>query len=411
MAQKMNIIMFNMSTWHDWQNGVTNRNRHLLETFAEDDLVNQIIAVDFLPFNWKLKLKYWWRNIFLNHDPNQIIYGDGNSLCHQVKSKIFIYSTANTDTGRLKYEINKIIAKLKWEDFAIYSCNPFVGNAKKLFSENNHRFVFDAIDDWATHDSYDKYVQDLFFAYDEIRESADLIFIVSQGLKKLFSRHNHVYFLPNGVDLDFFTKKEYQEITELNLEQKLNLLSINKKKYLTPQIKSIVGYVGVLESRLDVNLLETAINNHPDKLFIFGGETWPKFLRKLRPSSPIVAKLSRHKNVYFNHKYIPYAEAAKWFYAFDVCLIPNKINQFTESMNPMKLYNYLACGKPVVTTRVAGVEDFKSVIYTAEDEKDFSRLIDKAIKEDSGELQKKRVEIVKDYSWQSRVGVILKLLN
>jgi glycosyltransferase involved in cell wall biosynthesis len=52
--------------------------------------------------------------------------------------------------------------------------------------------------------------------------------------------------------------------------------------------------------------------------------------------------------------------------AFDVCWIPFRRNFVAEVANPVKIYEYLAAGKPVVTTVVADLESFQGLVTTAE---------------------------------------------
>ena len=79
-------------------------------------------------------------------------------------------------------------------------------------------------------------------------------------------------------------------------------------------------------------------------------------------------------------------------------------------MNPMKLYDYLACGLPVVTTNGAGVEKFKNDIYIAQDSNDFLNLIDRALKEDSDVKHLERQLIVKDHTWEKRADMMTKII-
>ena len=76
----------------------------------------------------------------------------------------------------------------------------------------------------------------------------------------------------------------------------------------------------------------------------------------------------------------------------------------------MKMYEYLACGKPVVTTKGAGVDMFKDLMYITNDHDKFSDFIDQAIAEDSPELTAKRRNAVKKHSWRARVEKMTELM-
>ena len=57
--KKRNIIMFNMSPYSDWEEGISNRNRHILQTLLKDESTGKIIAIDYLPWTWKKVIKQY----------------------------------------------------------------------------------------------------------------------------------------------------------------------------------------------------------------------------------------------------------------------------------------------------------------------------------------------------------------
>ena len=80
-------------------------------------------------------------------------------------------------------------------------------------------------------------------------------------------------------------------------------------------------------------------------------------------------------------------------------------------MNPLKAYEYLAAGKPIVSTNIAGIDKFQDLIYTAETKEEFSKKIRQALQEDNEELTQKRKETVKEHTWNYRVNEMLKIIN
>ena len=63
---------------------------------------------------------------------------------------------------------------------------------------------------------------------------------------------------------------------------------------------------------------------------------------------------------------VPYVQLPEYMRRFDVCIVPHNVTPFTESLNPIKLWEYLALGKPVVSTRVAGFRDYPQLVYLAD---------------------------------------------
>ena len=93
------------------------------------------------------------------------------------------------------------------------------------------------------------------------------------------------------------------------------------------------------------------------------------------------------------------------------CPVGVKIDEFIKSTNPMKMYDYLACGKPVVTTRGAGVDMFEDYVYIADYYEQFNQFLDESLNSDTDELQQKRVNILNDHTWQKRVSKMMDIIK
>ena len=95
---------------------------------------------------------------------------------------------------------------------------------------------------------------------------------------------------------------------------------------------------------------------------------------------------------------------------FDVLLLPLKQTRWAEAVNPLKLKEYLAMGKPVVSTPFPELNKYKDVVYTAETPDAFAGCIRTALSEDNPELIRKRREKVKDSSWDSKAAIVINEL-
>lgn len=101
------------------------------------------------------------------------------------------------------------------------------------------------------------------------------------------------------------------------------------------------GLVGTLDDRIDVDLLVHCARRLPHVAFVLAG---PVRRHRIR-----LGPLSLLPNVYLLPPR-PHADVPALIASLDVCLIPYRVNRFTESVSPLKLYEYLAMGKPVVAT-------------------------------------------------------------
>jgi glycosyltransferase involved in cell wall biosynthesis len=183
-----------------------------------------------------------------------------------------------------------------------------------------------------------------------------------------------------------------------------NLEKINQKTALDEIKEPIIGYLGTITSnRVDFDLLEDVAKNHPDNKLVLAGPV----LADLKPQ---IEKLSEYKNVLTLGR-IKWDLAPAILDKFAVGIIPHKLNSFIQWTNPTKMFDYLACGLPVVTTNAPGCEIFKDSLYISTDTKDFNEKINLAIAEDSPEKRAERKIIVAAHSWKNRVAVMLAELT
>lgn len=346
---KFTLLMYSMSTWRDWQKGVVNRNWHILNTLLKDERIGKIYSVDFFPFNFKKKIKY-----LLNRS-------------RKIGNKLEIIST---------YWPKKVKKIIPQPDI-VWSYNPMYIGYFALFE--NACFIFDAVDNWAEHPSFVKYKNKLLKNYQVIAKKSNVIFTVADKLRELFNSPENAYWIPNGVDINHFTKN----LTPYTL-------------HLTPPI---IGYVGVIQKRINFALIKYLAEKNPEQSFVLAGPVWREAEKHL------VKNLT---NVHFLG-YIPYQELPSLIHSFDVCIIPHKINEFTQSMDPLKMYDYLACGKPIVSTPVAGVSNLGEYIEVAVTPEEFNEKINKVLKEDNEEKQKMRLQKAEENSWQKRISLMLEL--
>jgi glycosyltransferase involved in cell wall biosynthesis len=100
---------------------------------------------------------------------------------------------------------------------------------------------------------------------------------------------------------------------------------------------------------------------------------------------------------------IPYEKMPGYLQGLDICLIPHHDTPFSRSMSPLKLFQYLASGRPIVTTKVAGVDRWAGLISIADGHEDFLRKIDETLREDTVEKSGKRIEAARRETWDRRV--------
>jgi len=391
--------MFNMSSYAEWQGGVVNRNYQILQSLLKSSEVNRLVAVDFLPFSFKRMVRHWLENIF-RKPKYKIIYQDLTTRAQWINEKLIVFSTIDSFLAPKKVvpKLNLILNKLgrqnsiKSKRVVISYFPMFTDYFGQLNQDLN---VFEAVDNWLEHPSYRHYKKRLENNYQLIAQKSDLVFTVAEplvGFFKSLGREKDIYWIPNGVDAEHWQKFDNQVPNDL-------------AKIPHP----IIGYLGIIQDRIDTNLLEYLAEKNTDKSLVLVGPTWPEFLKKWRESKEI-KKLRRYRNVYFLGRK-SYQDAPKYIHQFDVAIIPHKVDKFIQFTHSMKMFDYLACGKPIVTTPASGVEKFSHLLYIAQNYLDFNNKIQKALQEDNSRLKELRIQAARENSWQSRSKKIIRIIN
>ena len=158
----------------------------------------------------------------------------------------------------------------------------------------------------------------------------------------------------------------------------------------------VIGFIGNLdELRIDYVLLKKIALAHPDKTLLLVGP--------LNSSEPKMIGLDKMPNVIFTGSR-RLEELPPLLQFMDCVLIPFLCNTLTESIYPLKINEYLAAGKPVVSTSFSeDIRSFADCIYLAESRADFINLIDEAIFENDLGLVQRRFERANSNTWEARI--------
>lgn len=217
--------------------------------------------------------------------------------------------------------------------------------------------------------------------YPKLGELSDIIIVNSQQNYEKFSQiSNNCLLFENAVDSFFINDSPCKA-------QKNNCI--------------VVGYIGWITERTDLELIEYLAIKRPQWKIVIAG---PQY-------SNIPESLKLLNNINFPGQ-IPYREVPKLINSFDVCIIPHVDNEYSRSMSPLKLYQYLASGVPIVSTNVAGISAYKKYVKIADSYDEFIAAIDHALENDTISDSLERVSIAKQQTWESRTKeVFATVLN
>jgi len=217
-------------------------------------------------------------------------------------------------------------------------------------------------------------------ANDRLVREADVVFAVSETLRqRAIAVNPRTYLAPNATDFDLLAR------------------SAEAATPVAPELRGIpsprLGYIGQIGENIDYALVRTLAEARPDWSLVFVGPVW-----ETRQAE--VGSLSALKNVHFlggrSHALLP-----GFLRGFDVCLLPHLRNALTTSMDPTKLYDYFASGKPIVSTRIAGTERFAELVHFGDSLPEFLAGVETALNE-NGSKAKARLESARDNSWPNR---------
>ncbi len=182
---------------------------------------------------------------------------------------------------------------------------------------------------------------------------------------------------PHGVDVDMFARAQAPDTV------------VPARAASLPG--AVIGYFGLIAPWTDVALLVHLARQRPD---------WSLLL--IGFASADVSELASLPNVHLVGPQ-PYETLPEWAKAFDVAIMPYGHNQMVANNNPLKLREYLATGKPVVSTPTPEVQRFSGLVEVASDPEAFVQAVERALQDDSPERIQARMHAVRDMSWDHRV--------
>lgn len=222
----------------------------------------------------------------------------------------------------------------------------------------------------------------------DLAGKADQVFATAQSLADDLKRYNPTAaFIPNGANFERFLEGSREQPCPEDLKD-------------VPH--PILGFVGALQPCIEYGFLERAAREHPQWSFVFiGGE---------KPGANL-APLKALSNCHFlgirKNEQLP-----KYLAQFDVCLNVFAAGDLSRDVSPLKFYEYLATGKPIVSTpQPEQVLQYARLIHVAPDAASFSQCCQNALREHDTDLREARIEAGRASSWDARVEQMRNILE
>ncbi|WP_158560653.1 glycosyltransferase [Paenibacillus contaminans] len=233
--------------------------------------------------------------------------------------------------------------------------------------------VYDCMDD---HTDFSTNSPDMLEAEMDLLDNADMVVVSSQKLYDFaVQRNDKTVLIRNGVEFDRFH---------------------NTRKRLAPELASmtgpVIGYSGAISDWFDIDLIDFLAERNPGWTFVLIGHTF----------GCDTSKVEKRSNVFLLGE-LPYAELPGYLHGFDVCLIPFLINNLTMATNPVKVYEYLAAGKPVVAARLPELELLgNKLVRIADEPEQFEKDIRQVMAEHNELEAMRRKRFAAAHSWKDR---------
>ncbi|MBR5543288.1 MAG: glycosyltransferase [Oscillospiraceae bacterium] len=223
----------------------------------------------------------------------------------------------------------------------------------------------------------------------DLAVAADTVFSTAAGLHDTLSKYNEkAVMLPNGVNFEHF----YTAATE-ELEKPADMAEIKGP---------VMGFVGMLQECIDYEIIEHIAKEKPEWSVVLVGRPLP---------GVNLDYLKAYGNIHFLGMK-KYDELPAYIKHFDVCLNVFRDGDLARDVSPLKFYEYLATGKPVVSTpQPEQVLDYSDAVYIARGGEDFVLKCEEAMSEPNGEKTALRIEYARKCSWDERVSEMERILQ
>lgn len=165
----------------------------------------------------------------------------------------------------------------------------------------------------------------------------------------------------------------------------------------------IIGFMGNISDWYDYDLLQEVVGRASDWSFVFVGQVTRNVQNR-------VDQLGRYPNVYFLG-WKDYYTLPTYLKGFDVAIMPYRVNEFMRSVNPNKLYQFMAAGLPIVSTPIPEAAKFSEVIDLADGPDEFYAAIERLIGQRGSTRIQKGLEIARRESWEARAEMAVKLIR
>ena len=284
-----------------------------------------------------------------------------------------------------RWFIHRVIKNIQLTNIILWTYLP-IKSIHDLADELHYEIlIYDCVAQFSAHTYASPKIESLDYM---MHRRANLVFVDAFNLFQKKKRINkNIVQVPAGINHKYYS-------------------SFYKSEKIPADIKNIsspiIGYIGSLHNWLDLKLIRFIAQSRPDYSIVLVG-----------PAKVDLLLIQNINNIYIlggkEHHML-----AQYINTFDVCIIPYAIEEYTKYVFPTKVFEYLALGKPIVSTALAEIlnyEEFNNIISIAYDNKQFLSLLHQEIEMNNEQKIIKRIEVSKNNSWDIRFSTMLSSIQ
>ena len=332
------------------------------------------------------------RRRLVNHQP--ISWG---SRLRQFSEQLFVFTPAPTLPGSLRLRlVNRLVHRFAWghlrpvlwrlgyDDFDVVVGWPPAYDLVRYLPAR--RIIYDCMDLFPDFHPGRRRLLETLEA--ELARCASAVVVTSRLLERRWSdRHPRIVRIPNGVEVGTF----WQDLGSASLP--VDLATLPRPR---------LGYVGTIGRWLDLSLLADLAGRRPECSIVLIG---PIERGIKRPAAPL--------NLYFLGERA-YSSLPHYLAGMDALIIPFRLMDLTHAVNPIKLYEYCACGKPIAATPLDEMTVADGLCHLGAGPDAFSSAVDAALREaarpDPARVAARQA-VARNASWDRRVAALAALLD
>ncbi|ALG47658.1 glycosyltransferase [Clostridium perfringens] len=327
------------------------------------------IIVFHASFGWNIEMKQRPQHLAEALSKKKVLYiyrsdvkNDNIYSIKKIKDNLYVLNLDMYSLNMAFFEAIKSINKPKFLHVYATCLNSVDYEKIKTYMDKGFKVIYDFVDELSSEISGYNITSKMIEDHEKLLRDKENVLVVSTAKKlkdianKFRGENENNILAPNAVNLEDF-KNHGHEIGE-----KIQPI-VNKRK-------PIIGYYGALAKWFDYKLIEQLAKEREDYEIVLIGMDYD--------GSYDQSNLKYYSNISYLGM-IDYKDLINYSRYFDVCIVPFIKNDITDSTSPLKIFEYMALEKPIVTTNINECKNYESCLIS-KDYDEFIRNIDKALK-------------------------------